>query len=80
MTMTMEHDLRDMARLAGAAADMAAVGQRTTMAVLLAEMQALASLMPGMPGAGVSDRTEDMEARHRAEEAEVEAAFDNMPV
>jgi hypothetical protein len=80
MTMTVEHDLRDMARLAGAAADMAATGQRSAMAVLLAEMQALASLMPGVHPAPLSEDTETAEARRRAEEAEVEAAFDNMPV
>lgn len=75
--MTVEQNLRDMARLAGSAADMAAAGQRGAMAVLLAEMQALASLMPGVP---VSTDTEADEARLRAEEAEVEAGFDNMPV
>ena len=79
--MTVEQNLRDMARLAGSAADMAAAGQRGAMAVLLAEMQALACLMPGVPVFSDTDTdTEADEARLRAEEAEVEASFDNMPV
>ncbi len=49
------------------------------MALLLAEMQALAQMIPGLPVAPLSDDTEVAEARRRAAEAEVEAAFDNMP-
>lgn len=72
--MTLETDLRRVADLADAAAAMAAEGQRAGLALLLAEMQALTSLLPGI-AVPVAD-----DAKRREEQAAVEASFDNMPV
>lgn len=72
-----------MAHLANEAADMALTGQRMALSVLLAEMRALSAMMPGQAPAAQAtgpDAAARTEARHRAEEAEVEAGFDNMPV
>lgn len=78
--MTMERDLKKVARLAGTAADLAASGQTAAMALLLAEMQALTSMMPGVSAHPVRPQTMDEKARALAVEAETEASFDNMPV
>lgn len=78
--MTMERDLKKVARLAGTAADLAASGQTAAMALLLAEMQALTSMMPGVSAHPVRPQTMDEKARALAAEAETEASFDNMPV
>ena len=78
--MTMEKDLRQAARLAGDAADLAEAGQEATLALLLAEMKALTALMPGaMPHLRAGNARAE-EARERTTDAEVEALFDNMPV
>ena len=69
--------LTDMAGLMGEAVEAAAVGQAMGLALLRAEMEALSKVMPG------ADEPEDAaqaEARHAAEEAEIEQGFDNMPV
>lgn len=86
--MSRENGLERMAHMAEGAADMAVTGalsgaltgQRMAMSVLLAEMRALSALMPGQSAAHEEATTAEAEARHRAEEAEVEAGFDNMPV
>lgn len=72
--MTLESDLRHVADMADAAAAMAAEGQRTGLALLLAEMRALTSLLPGITVPAADD------ARRREDQAAVEASFDNMPV
>lgn len=59
---------------AGAMTDMALFGQQMALGLLRAEMQALAGVMPGQAGAA------DNGAGKTAEEAEIEAGFDNMPV
>ena len=51
-----------------------AASQAFGLALLRAEMAALAQVMPGQPGHVPS------EAQRAAADAEVEAAFDNMPV
>ena len=55
----------------------AAAGQAMGLAVLRAEMEALSKVMPG---AMSEEDAAQAEARHAAEEAEIEAGFDNMPV
>lgn len=58
------------------AADLGVMGQIMGLALLRAEMEALAQMMPGR-----SHETEaETAARLAAVDAEVEAAFDNMPV
>jgi hypothetical protein len=75
--MTKVKDMTDMAALMGEAVEAMAAGQAMGLALLKAEMAALAQVMPG----AVGDATDaEIEARHAAEEAEVEAGFDNMPV
>lgn len=78
--MTTENDLRQMARMADTAADMAMAGQAASMKVLLAEMRALSALLPAFGAAPVSPDSAEEEARLLAREAETEAGFDNMPV
>lgn len=69
--MNTHHDsaLGQMAHLAGEMTEMAVAGQAAGLRLLAAEMQALASMMPGLaaPSALPSG-------------PEVEAEFDNMPV
>ncbi|MFN7224742.1 MAG: hypothetical protein ACK4MS_12040 [Paracoccaceae bacterium] len=67
-----EEDLRRIAALAQTAADQAARGANVGLGVLLAEMQALSAVLPGMVHAQPKDAAK--------EDAEVEAGFDNMPV
>lgn len=83
--MSLQDDLVRMTHAAEGAADLAAQGQRMAMSVLLAEMQALTAILPGQwhplwTGAPSTEEAAAAEARHRAEEASVEEAFDNMPV
>lgn len=67
-----EEDLRRIAALAQNAADQAAHGANVGLSVLLAEMQALGAVLPGVVRPPPVDA-----AKH---EAEVEEGFDNMPV
>ena len=71
-----ERDMAGMAALMGGAVEAMAGAQAMGLALLRAEMQALAQVMPGHHSA---DGAED-EARRLAEEASVEAGFDNLPV
>lgn len=69
-------DAVGMAGLMGEAVEAVAAGQAFGLALLRAEMDALAQMMPGQQAAqGAQD-----EARRAAEEAAVEAGFDNLPV
>lgn len=61
--------LDEMAKVAGEVTAAAFAGQAAGLGLLLAEMQALARMMPGNP-APMPER----------DQAEVEADFDNMPV
>lgn len=76
--MGQEEDLRKMAELASQAADAAAKGSAAGLALLLAEMNALSQMMPGLGRPALTSA--DTEAQARRVEAEVEAGFDNMPV
>lgn len=67
-------DMTEMAGLMGEAVEAMAASQAFGLALLRAEMAALAQVMPGQPGHVPS------EAQRAAADAEVEAAFDNMPV
>ena len=70
-------DLTDMAALMGGAVEAMVAGQAMGLALLKAEMEALAQVLP----TAENDVTaaED-EARAREEDAAREAGFDNMPV
>ena len=73
------HGLARAAGLMGEAVEAAAAGQALTLALLQAEMEAMAQLIPGLaPGRSETDAEE--EARRREEEARIETDFDNMPV
>ena len=76
--MAPQQELREMARLAQEAMELAATGQKAALSVLLAEMRALAALLP-VAETGPESAAEEAE-RRRLHEAEVEAGFDNMPV
>lgn len=79
--MSKESDLQKISSLANQMAQAAALGSTAGLNLLLAEMNALSAMMPGMSAAKTSGCTcEEQEARARAVEAEVEAGFDNMPV
>lgn len=80
--MTTQSDLEQMARMASDATELAAAGQTAALEQLLAEMRALAALIPGAAGARGVDMplSAEAQARQRADDAEVEAMFDNMPV
>lgn len=69
--------LTEVAGLMGEAVEAAAAGQAMGLALLRAEMEALSQVMPG---AAAPEDAAEAEARHAAEEAEIEAGFDNMPV
>lgn len=72
-----DRDLKAMAGLMGEAAEALAAQQALGLAVLKAELDALAHLLPG----AVAAETEaEAEARRATETAEIEAGFDNMPV
>ena len=79
--MTKETDLQKISSLATQVAQAAAIGSTAGLNLLLAEMNALSAMMPGMTAALPSECScEEQEARARAVDAEVEASFDNMPV
>ena len=76
--MTKVKDITDVAALMGETVEAMAAGQAMGLALLQAEMAALVKVLPGSPA---TDETEaEAEARRAAEEAAVEAGFDNMPV
>jgi hypothetical protein len=56
-------------------AELAVAGQKAVMGVLAAEVKALTTLVPP-----ADEDAAAAEARRLAEEAEVEAGFDNMPI
>lgn len=67
--MTRTNELDQMAKVAGEVTAAAIAGQAAGLGLLLAELQALAQMMPGSP-APIAGR----------DQATVEAGFDNMPV
>jgi hypothetical protein len=67
-----QDDFHQIAELAGRAAEQAVQGNAAALSLLLAEMQALGALMPGLSNPVPQDEV--------AHDAEVEAGFDNMPV
>jgi hypothetical protein len=69
-------DMVGMAALMGEAVEAMAATQAMGLAVLHAEMAALAHMMPGQGAA----QGPEAEARRAVEEAAVEAGFDNLPV
>lgn len=72
-----EPPMTKMAALAGETIEALAAGQAMAMATLKAEMEALGHLLPTLH----ADETEqELAARKRAEDAQTESDFDNMPV
>lgn len=71
-----QKDMVGMAALMGEAVEAMAATQAMGLALLRAELEALGHVLPGQP---VADAAEE-EARRTAEEAAVEAGFDNLPV
>lgn len=69
MTDKAKTPIEQMAALAGEMTEAAIAGQAVGLQILMAEMQALAQVMPGA----------DLH-HHTPTQAEVEADFDNMPV
>lgn len=69
--------LTDMAALMGEAVEAMAAGQAMGLAVLKAEMEALTQVLPG---AVPDEDAAAADQRRLAEEAALEADFDNMPV
>jgi hypothetical protein len=81
--MQQQEEMRKMARLVDETADSVARGSTAGLNLLFAEMQALWTMMPGMAAAragSAARNSAEAEARARQEDAEVESAFDNMPV
>ncbi|MEF3046573.1 hypothetical protein [Pseudotabrizicola sp. L79] len=79
--MGQDEDMKRMSDLAGQMAQAAAKGSTAGLSLLLAEMNALSAMMPGvfgMPQPALSAK--EQEERRRQQEAEVEDSFDNMPV
>lgn len=72
-----EAALTRMAGLMGEAMEAAAAGQALTFALLQAEFEALARLMPGAAPAPAAEEAED---RRRADEARIETDLDNLPL
>lgn len=71
-----DRDMAGMAALMGEVVEAMAGAQALGLSLLKAEMEALSQVMPGHPTAhGAED-----EARLAAEDAAVEAGFDNLPV
>lgn len=64
--------MEGMAHLAGEMTEAALAGQAAGLRVLMAEMQALAQLIPAAAGLSASHVPQS--------QAEIEADFDNMPV
>jgi hypothetical protein len=71
-------DMVGMAGLMGEAVEAMAATQAMGLALLRTEMEALAHMLPGQSVGAETDAEE--EARRVAEEAAVEAGFDNLPV
>lgn len=71
-----EKDMVGVAGLMGGAVEAVAASQALGLALLKAEMDALAQMMPGHD----VPTGPEAEAARAAEEAAVEAGFDNMPV
>ena len=69
-----------MAALAGEMTAAALAGQAAGVHMLLAEMQALAGVMPGVMTLPDPAQAAPDEAEERRQQAETEANFDNMPV
>lgn len=69
-----------MAALMGEAAEAAAAGQALTLALLQAEMEAIARILPGHAGDEAALTEAEADVLRRAEEARIEADFDNLPV
>ena len=69
--MTQTTGMNAMAQLAGEFTEAAVLGHATALRLLYAEMQALTQVLPGRA---------QTEVAQRAEAAEIEAEFDNMPV
>ncbi len=78
--MTDKTPIEAMARMAGQMTAAAAAGQAVGLHVLLAEMQALAGVMPGVMTLPDPAQAAPDEAEERRQQAETEANFDNMPV
>lgn len=78
--MTDKTPIEAMARMAGQMTAAAAAGQAVGLNVLLAEMQALAGVMPGVMTLPDPAQAAPDEAEERRQQAETEANFDNMPV
>ena len=78
--MTDKTPIAAMARMAGQMTAAAAAGQAVGLNVLLAEMQALAGVMPGVMTLPDPAQAAPDEAEERRQQAETEANFDNMPV
>lgn len=78
--MTDKTPIAAMARMAGQMTAAAAAGQAVGLNVLLAEMQALAGVMPGVMTLPDPAEAAPDEAEERRQQAETEANFDNMPV
>jgi hypothetical protein len=70
-------NMTDMAALMGEAVEAMAAGQAMGLALLKAEMEALAQVIPS---GGAEEDAAAAEASRQAEEAAREAGFDNMPV
>lgn len=69
MSDTAKSPIEQMAAFAGEMTEAAVAGQAAGLRLLMAEMQALAQVLPGAEG-----------HHHSPTQAEVEADFDNMPV
>ena len=69
-------DMVGVAALMGGAVEAMAGAQAMGLALLRAEMEALVQVMPGH----VSAHGPEEDARQAAEDAAVEAGFDNLPV
>lgn len=79
--MGQEDDLHRISQLAGQAADAMARGSTAGLAVLLTEMKALCSVLPGEVLRAVPETSSaEAEARARAADAKTEAMFDNLPL
>ncbi len=74
--MAKQKDMAGMAGLMGEAVEAMAASQALGLALLKAEMDALAQMMPGHE----APQGPEDEARRAEEEARVEAGFDNLPV
>lgn len=74
--MTPQPETHPMLAMAGEAATLFAASQQAAVALFQAEVKAIGALLGALP----DQDGETAAARRAAEEAAVEAAFDNMPV